>query len=200
MVRVRPDALHVNDPDFIDVLYTQSPKQRRERYRTIIDCINAPGSSLATKDHDLHRKRRSVLNPYFSKQSVRRLEPIINHTLQTLLGRMSRWAQDGVPIRVNVAFRAATKDIVQAYCFGPGQSYLEMEDCNVGFFDILTPQRVCHLGTHFPWLCALSAKIPPSITVMLVPRVALFANFLMVRLHYSARALLTDSPRTSPRP
>lgn len=190
-MRIRPDALHVNDPNFIDVLYTQNPKMRRERYKTIIDLINAPGSSLATKDHDMHRKRRSVLNPYFSKQNVRRLEPIINHTLQTLLDRMKCWASDGKPVRISVPFRAVTKDIIQAYCFGPGESCLEMEDCNAAFFDVLTPQRVCHLGTYFPRICALSAKLPPSLTVMLIPRVALFVHFVMVSNPHASLFLLT---------
>lgn len=172
--------MHVNDPEFIDVLYTQNPRRRREKYKTNSDVVNAPGSSLATKDHDLNRKRRSVVYPYFSKQNVRQLEPIINHTLQTLLGRMNRWAYEGRPIRISVPFRAATKDIIQAYCFGPAESCLEMEDCNASFFDVLTPQRVCHLGTHFPRICALSAKLPPWLTILLIPRVALFANFIMV--------------------
>ncbi|KIW66115.1 hypothetical protein PV04_08319 [Phialophora macrospora] len=52
-----------------------------------------------------------------------------------------------------------------------------MEDCNAAFFDIMTPQRVCHLGTYMYWLAYTMANLPPSITISLVPRVALFARF-----------------------
>ncbi|KIW66116.1 hypothetical protein PV04_08320 [Phialophora macrospora] len=114
VVRVRPDALHFNDPRFIDEIYAQSPKRRRERYKTVVQNLQAPGSMLATIDHDFHRKRRSVLNPYFSQQNVRRLEPVINDTLAALLHRMDGWAKTGTPIQMSVAFRAATKDIIQA--------------------------------------------------------------------------------------
>ncbi|KIW06951.1 uncharacterized protein PV09_02612 [Verruconis gallopava] len=31
VVRVRPDVLAVNDPDFVDKIYTQHPRLRRER-------------------------------------------------------------------------------------------------------------------------------------------------------------------------
>lgn len=179
-MRVRPDALHCNDPEFIDVLYTQSPKHRRERYKTVIDPMNAPGSILATKDHDMHRKRRSILNPFFSKQNVRRLEPILNDTLETLLRRMDTWAAKGEPVRMSVPFRAATKDIIQTYAFGPGQKYLEMEDCNAEFFNALEPQRVCYLGTYFPRLCSFVASLPPEAVMWLNPRVGTFARFLIV--------------------
>ena len=131
IVRVRPDALHINDPNFIDKLYSQSPKQRRERYWTVLQNIQAPGSILATKDHDLHRRRRAVLNPYFSQQNVRRLEPVVNQTLANLLHRMNGWASSGAPIHMNVPIRAATNDIIQAYAFGEGKKYLEMEDCRL---------------------------------------------------------------------
>jgi hypothetical protein len=180
VVRVRPDALHFNDPNFIEEIYSQSPKRRRERYKTILQTLQAPGSMLATRDHDFHRKRRSVLNPYFSQQNVRRLEPIINDTLASLLHRMDGWAKTGSATGMNIVFRAATKDIIQAYAFGEGQKCLDMEDCNVAFFGIMTPQRVCHLGTYMFWLAYTMAHLPPSITIALIPRVAVFARFVEV--------------------
>ncbi|CAJ2502883.1 Uu.00g102770.m01.CDS01 [Anthostomella pinea] len=179
IVRTRPDTLHVNDPSFIDKLYSQSPKQRRERYRTIIQTLQAPGSILASVDHDLHRRRRAVLNPYFSQQNVRRLEPVINETLASLLHRMDGWAREGAPVSMNRAFRAATSDIIQAYAFGgAGRKYLDMEDCNAGFFDVLTPQRVCHLGTHVYWLAKFMANLNPAIMTYLLPRIGIFATFM----------------------
>ena len=179
-MRVRPDALHFNDPSFIDEIYSQSPKRRRERYKTVWQGMQAPGSMLATKDHDFHRRRRSVLNPYFSQQNVRRLEPVINDTLAALLHRMEGWAKTGVPTPMNIAFRAATKDIIQAYAFGDGKKCLDMEDCNAAFFNILTPQRVCHLGTYIYWIAYIMANLPPSITMALIPRVAVFVRFMEV--------------------
>ncbi|KAI5460880.1 cytochrome P450 [Mariannaea sp. PMI_226] len=178
IVRTRPDALHVNDPAFIDTLYSQSPKHRRERYWTVLQTVQAPGSILATQDHDLHRRRRAVLNPYFSSQNVRRLSPVINDTLSNLLRRMEGWARTGEVATLNRAYRAATKDVIQSYAFGEGEKCLDMEDCNAAFFDILTPQRVCHLGTHVYWLAVIMANLPPEIMTVIIPRVAVFARFM----------------------
>ncbi|KAI0179115.1 cytochrome P450 [Hypoxylon sp. FL1284] len=178
IVRIRPDVVHVNDPTFIEKLYSQSPKHRRERYWTVIQTLQADGSILATKDHDLHRRRRAVLNPYFSQQNVRRLEPVINDTLASLLHRMDGWAKAGAPVRINIAFRAATKDVIQAYAFGGGDKCLEMEDCDAPFFDILTPSPMAHLGTHIFWLAVFMANMPAKIMLALIPRIGVFANFL----------------------
>lgn len=180
IVRVRPDVLHVNDPSFIEKLYSQSPKHRRERYRTIVQTLQAPGSILASVDHDLHRRRRSVLNPYFSQQNVRRLEPVINQTLANMLYRMEGWAQAGTPIHMNKVYRAATKDVIQAYAFGDGQRCLDMDDCNAAFFDVITPQRVVHLGTYVYWLAYFMANLPPKLMLAVIPRVGVFAEFMQV--------------------
>lgn len=178
IVRTRPDTLHVNDAAFIDTLYSQSPKQRRERYRTILQTLQLPGSILATQDHELHRRRRAALNKYFSHAQVRRLEPVINSTLADLLYRMDGWAKAAEPVHMNIAYRAATKDVIQGYAFGGGEKCLEMEDCNAAFFDVMTPQRVVHLGTHVYWLAKIMANLPAAIMVALLPRVGVFIRFM----------------------
>ncbi|KAI1389790.1 cytochrome P450 [Hypoxylon trugodes] len=178
IVRIRPDVVHINDPSFIEKIYSQSPKQRRERYQTILKTLQAAGSILATQDHDLHRKRRAVLNPLFSQQNVRRLEPVINDALANLFYRMDGWAKTGTPLRMNVAFRAATKDIIQAYAFGEGDKCLDKEDFNTEFFDIMAPSALAHVGTHFYWLATFLTNIPPKIMISLVPKIGLFSRFV----------------------
>lgn len=86
-------------------------------------------------------------------------------------------------MEMNRAFRAATKDVIQAYCFGEGsggQKCLEMEDCNTAFFDVMTPQRVIHLGPHIRWLAVLLNNLPLRVMLFLVPRVGVFAEFVQV--------------------
>jgi hypothetical protein len=93
---------------------------------------------------------------------------------------MEGWAKEGGPVGIPRAFRAATKDVIQAYAFGEGQKCLDMEDCNADFFDIMTPQRICHLGTHVYWLAKIMANLPPSIMTVLYPRIGVFATFMQV--------------------
>jgi cytochrome P450 len=180
IVRPRPDTVHINDPAFIDKLYTQSPRLRRERYDTILQTIQAPGSILATRDHDMHRRRRAVLNPYFSHQNVRRLVPVINDVLANLLRRMDGWAAQGEPVGMNNPLRAATTDVIREYCFGSGgKKCLDMDDCNAAFFDVILPSRISHLGTHVYWLAKTMANLPAGLMTILLPRVGVFASFVI---------------------
>ena len=180
VVRIRPNVVHVNDPSFIEQLYLQSPHLRRERAQTFLNLFIEHLSVLPTKDHQLHRQRRAVLSRFFSQQNVRRLVPAINETLANLLDRMEAWARKGNPVALNAAYKAATKDIIQAYALGDGQRCLEMEDLNAPFFKILNTERLSHISVHFHWIPALMSKLPPRLLVVLNPSIAAFACFVEV--------------------
>lgn len=168
----------MNDPDYIDQIYTRALGSRREKYKTTLNVLQVPGSVLGTKDHDLHRARRAVLNPYFSMQNVRRLEPVIHQTLGNLLTRMEAWARMGVPAPMSVAYKATTKDIIHAYAFGEGEKCLEMEDLNAGFFEGVAPVWVNHIGTYFYYFSVVMASMPPALIIKLLPRIANFVRFV----------------------
>jgi cytochrome P450 len=180
IVRIRPDVLHINDPEFIDKLYTRAPGIRREKYKTTLDVLGAPGAILGTKDHDLHRSRRITLNPFFSMQNVRRLEPVIQQTLLSLFSRLEKWAQTGVPAPMNVAFKATTQDIISEYAFGPHEKALDMDDLNEGFYNIIAAVRTNHLGTYIPLVIESMSRMPPALIMMIMPRIVWFVRFLQV--------------------
>lgn len=183
-MRIRPDVLHVNDPEFIDTLYVRGRAGRREKYETSLNMLQ-PGSVLAAKDHDLHKRRRAVLNPYFSMANARRLEPVVHETLLNLFRRMDGWARMGVPAPMNLAFKATTRDIIQAYALGDGERCLDMDDLNAPFFNGIAPSRLSHFASHFPWIIRALEQIPPALIVKLVPKMVAFTNYMMVRsLHY----------------
>ena len=180
IVRIRPDVLHVNDPSYINQIYTPASGSRREKYSTTLNAIQAEGSGLGTRDHDLHRRRRTVLNPYFSMQNVRRLEPVIQETFRNLLRRMEGWAQVGTPVPLNMAFKATTKDIITAYALGQDEKCLDMEDLNAPFFNSIAPVRENHIGTYMYYVSKVLQSMPPFLIIKLVPKVTNFVHFMQV--------------------
>jgi hypothetical protein len=58
------------------------------------------------------------MNPYFSKQSIQRLEPILQRTLKKVMGRLAQNAESGEPIGMQLLYAATTIDIISDYCFG----------------------------------------------------------------------------------
>jgi cytochrome P450 len=153
----------MNDPELIDQIYTRAPGSRCEKYKTILRISRAPGSIIATKDHDLRRRRRVVLNPDFSMQNVRRLEPVIQQILLNLFSRMDAWACVGTPAPMHIAYKATTKDIIHSYAFGEGEKCLEMGDLNAGFFHSPEPVWTNNIGTNLPLFIEIMSNLPPLV-------------------------------------
>ncbi|TVY90100.1 Cytochrome P450 monooxygenase [Lachnellula willkommii] len=74
IVRITPDEIHVNDVGFLETIYAPS-MFHRDKYGYILRTLRIPGAIGAIVRHDVHRKRREVLGPFFSKRNVLHLEP-----------------------------------------------------------------------------------------------------------------------------
>jgi cytochrome P450 len=85
-------------------------------------------AAVGTTDHDLHRMRRSALNPFFSKQAVMKLEPVIQGNIDRLRDRLADTAGTGIPVNISDAFTCLSADIIGAYAFGEGYGLLDCED------------------------------------------------------------------------
>ena len=83
IVRVAPSEIHVADPEFLDEIYAGGSRNR-EKYEFQLRTLPVPFSMGASRTHDLHRKRREALNPFFSKRSVLHLESMVKTKAQKL--------------------------------------------------------------------------------------------------------------------
>ncbi|RFU78092.1 cytochrome p450 [Trichoderma arundinaceum] len=169
IVRVNPHEVQVFDPEFIDILYT-SNSQRRNKYKWTGRSILLPESLVATEPHDLHRKRRAALSPFFSKTSIRRLEEPIQETLAAILGRMKTASKSVEMMPMSLIYKAATSDIITKYAFGNSTEYVNREDYNVGFFEAVDANfGMAWPMTYIAWLGPLMNSIPPSIMGIVYP-------------------------------
>jgi cytochrome P450 len=182
VVRIMPNILHVNDPSFVDILYTQSPLQKRERGQTVLNMFTDHLSMLPTRDHDLHRRRRAILGRFFSQQRVRQLAPIIERTLSDLFRRLESWHDTDGPFSLNAAYKAATKDVIQAYALGEGDKCLLKDDFNAAFFATMAAGPLTHISVHFHWVPAFMTKLPASVITSMSPHVLAFIHFVEVPL------------------
>ncbi len=127
-------------------------------------------STAGTLPHDLHRIRRAAINPYFSKASIRRLEPVITDTLDNLLSRLDAAAKSGEVVPLSTANQAVGFDVITAYCFGESTGFLLQDDYNSRLFDGLAMFfEIAWLMTHVAWLGPLLDSIPVKFQVMLIP-------------------------------
>jgi cytochrome P450 len=107
VVRIRPDEIHVADPNFHAVLYAGG-QERRDKVLKNARQFGAPDSVLAAVHHELHRMRRATLSPFFSKASVYRLEPVIQDKVDEMVERLEGFRASRQPIPVFEMFTAFT--------------------------------------------------------------------------------------------
>jgi hypothetical protein len=114
IVRINPFELHVNDPAFADELYPGPGPHKRDKWEWATKGIGVPGATLVTNGHDLHRLRRSALNPFFSKASIRKLQPLFDAKMDQLIERFEEFQKSGEVMVLNHAFAALTNGIHDA--------------------------------------------------------------------------------------
>jgi cytochrome P450 len=106
VIGMNPYELHVIDLGFMDVIYT-GHNHKRDKWSFYTQIFATPGASMNTNKHD-HQIRRSALNPFFSKSSIRNLQPLIDAKVDQLLERFGELQTSGDILVLNHATAAFT--------------------------------------------------------------------------------------------
>ncbi|KAK2608165.1 hypothetical protein N8I77_006793 [Diaporthe amygdali] len=159
-VRINPCEVHCNDPNFFNVLYVSSAKRKTDKWIWAVRQSWTRMSSFKTLPHDLHKRRRNQVAPFFSKSSIRRLEPLIIGKINKLCSRLEEKSQldptsKGV-VNLTHAFMALTGDVITKVCFGQPSGFLDLEDLGRDWYEgRVVGSRSNHLLRQFPWLFLL---------------------------------------------
>ena len=160
IIRISPNALHVNDPDFYDE-YCGKSGERRDKYKFVTSHFGAPNSIAAAIDHDLHRIRRSATAPYFSKANVRKLDHILQENVGKLLSRLEAFEVSGEPFNILLGFWCMTNDIITTYAFGESNGFLDMPDFNAPLFNVFGDLlKMIHMTDHFDFILPIMDSLP----------------------------------------
>ena len=170
-MRINPYELHINDPEFYDEVYS-GPSKRRDKWQWFYKLFgNTTTSMFGTLPHDLHRQRRAALNPYFSKQSVTRLTPVIQSLVDALCGRFRDAQKSGESVNLGVAYCGLTTDIITEYSFGKPYGFLTRPDFGSDFHALLVQGGlVSHLVKQFGWLFPMMQAMPTWFVAMVNPQ------------------------------
>ncbi len=165
-MRINPLELHVNDIEFYDEIYASGSRQR-DMYDFSRRGLDAPLSLGGTVENDIHRHRRDALNPFFSKENVMKLEPLIQDKVNLLCDRISNVEQ---PIVLSNAFVALTVDIIGQFAFGKNYGYLDRLDFGAQWrSDMMAMMKNSKLLAHCYWLVVLMKILPESVVNLLAP-------------------------------
>ena len=146
-------------------------------------------SFLVTPAHDLHRLRRSPLNPFFSKKKVLEFEPIIREKLNNLCSKIAKYEASGREFNLLRAWTAYIGDALTEYCFANSYDHLESPDFAITFHDPM--HAACEAGNallQFPWIWPVLNNLPDWLVGKLNP--PLYKLIMVQRVSLRSKAII----------
>ena len=176
IIRINPTELHINDPDYYDTLYNREGKWEKNPFY-----VNSFGNLLSgfgTVDHDLHRLRRSAINPFFSKQKVAALQPVIQQLADKLCKKLENIRATGEVVPLECAFDAFTMDVITEYSLDTSFGYLDHPGWSSDFRELERAfGEMGYTNKLFPPLESIMASLPDWLVLWMNPRLKLLLDF-----------------------
>lgn len=137
-MRINPFELSIRDSAYYDELYVVGSVRQTDRYEGFTEGIaDFSGAHLATVGHELHRKRRAPLDPYFSKVGISKLEPMLwALTDKLIVERFGSFQGTGKEVRLDHAFTAYSGDVIYSLCIDNPPNLVDDPEFAPWWFDI----------------------------------------------------------------
>ena len=105
--------------------------------------------------------RRAPMSVFFSKASVRRLEPVVRKAVDKLTDALQTHKNSGQPVVLNSAYSAYAIDIISEYCFANCFKLLDDTTFRTSMNEAFSRSRSgLHWTAHFPWLFQILRRLP----------------------------------------
>lgn len=114
IVRINPDELSIRDAEYWDKLY--APGKRMNIPTRFAKIFPLKGSMLFTPSHEIHKARRKAVEPFFSRQNIARIEPMIVEQATILDERLRQISGSGKVVTLEHAIFAFASDVVGRIC------------------------------------------------------------------------------------
>jgi hypothetical protein len=180
IVRITPDELHFNDPEFYETVY--STGQNIEKPLWAKYQFGSPGTLFSAVASDTHRIRRASLNPFFSKQKVLQQEGTIRRQVDKTCARIDEeFLGTRNVLRADYMFASASCDIVADYAFGRSYNMLDARKFMSSFiYSIDSFKKAGLYNVQFPWLPKIINQLPETWLAFMMPQVLPSLQFKQV--------------------
>lgn len=193
IVRINPEELHVRDSGWVGVLYTGPAHGLRDKYAPAAHMTGTPYGVFGTIDHEVHRKRRAAISPFFSKNTVNAAQPMIDRNMNLLSEKLRQSLADGGVVEMHKTYLAMTTDTLCDHTFGESLDLLKEDKKaeewkrTIKAVAVLTP-----LIKQFTWIIPLALKLPLRPLQMVVPDLARIVA-LHREMHNKAHGAIRNS-------
>ncbi|MCJ1353396.1 MAG: hypothetical protein MMC33_003382 [Icmadophila ericetorum] len=177
IIRISPTELHINDPDYYDSLYNREGKWDKNPF--YVNSFGNTVSGFGTVDHDLHRLRRAAINPFFSKQKVAQLQPVIQRLADKLCKKLETIRKTDEVVPIECAFDAFTMDVITEYSLDTSFGYLDNPGWSSDFRELERALgEMSYIQKLFPPLTDIMNSLPDWLVLAMNPRFKLLLDFL----------------------
>lgn len=194
VIRTNPDDVHIHDPDFFDDLYGL----RLDKWEWWTKGFAVPTAGGMTVEHEIHRKRRGALNPFFSKASIVANQPVIQEKLAIMCERLDKIVGSREVLDLEAIYLALTTDVLTQCSYGWTYDYIHNPEWAMTWKLVNTGGRAsAGIVRSFPLIGAIVRSMPLSVAIKLVPPVG-FMKSWMQRVGVQVKKIKND-PETMER-
>jgi cytochrome P450 len=126
IVRINPHEIHINDPEWYSTL--NSFRGRWDKDPHTAHQFANPHSSVGTVEHDVHKRRKAAIQPFFAKQKIYELEPVVLRIAQSLCSRLEEYGQRRMVVPMRQALKCYCVDTIAEYCFAKNGDMINRPD------------------------------------------------------------------------
>lgn len=180
IMRIGPNEVHFNDPDFYNELYPSigASYEKPSQWRWRFGCGTAIFDTIG---HEHHAQRKAPVAAFFSRQKILQFSGFIQDQTDILVKRI-RDDHKGQVICANEAFDALTMDIIGYYAFGLSYNSLQYPGFKAPYRNVTADiARMVHVGAHFPWVFTILNALPEKYITRFLPPMSKIFMFRKVR-------------------
>jgi hypothetical protein len=170
VIRTNPDDVHIHDPEFFDDLYTL----KLDKWSWWTRGFAVPEAAGMTVEHEVHRKRRGAMNPFFSKASIVANMSTIQEKLTVMCERLDRVAGSREVLDLESIYLAVTTDVLTQCSYGWSYDYVHNPEWAMTWKLVNTGGRAsAGIVRSFPLIGRIVRSMPLSVALRLVPPVGM---------------------------
>ncbi|KIW82858.1 hypothetical protein Z517_02101 [Fonsecaea pedrosoi CBS 271.37] len=188
VIRTNPDDVHIHDPNFFDTLYGL----KLDKWAWWTRGFAVPTAGGMTVEHEIHRKRRGALNPFFSKASIVANMPVIQEKLAVMCDRLDKIKGSREVLDLEAVYLALTTDVLTQCSYGWTYNYIHHPEWAMTWKLVNTGGRAsAAIVRSFPLIGAVVRSMPLSVAIKLVPPVG-FMKSWMQRVGVQVKKIKSD--------
>ena len=121
--------------------------------------------------------RRAAVAPFFSKQKILSLEPMIQRNVEMFCERIQELKGTKNPLPIRIALEALTTDIITEYCLAKSYHNLS-KPWDYKYHDMITNLgAIGYLGRQLPFFHDIFAALPSWLVLNLYPGMSMWIEF-----------------------